>query len=283
MTVSWLARSARERRDDLVQEEEGGQIAASFQSDWSTATGTTENAYLDGGKWDVHIGQGPEVIANPGNLGFPATMANLYKANALAVNSGANMLHVDGITLPATPCQRWYRIYFRPVKPADTADLNDHMVQDGGASSSLNWAINFNQLNDTEWQTSVDAGKEWRFVERTNPARTRLIVPHTYRLEIMIDHLDDTTFIEHVRIYDESNVLVRSDDDFWETNQHLTLMADSPDWPINSSLYREAMHIGCNGWGALASDKVYGYFGGAAVSDEDWCGEYGNVEGEPTS
>lgn len=56
-------------------------VTLSWFSDWRTATGTSDNARLDGGKWGGTSWVGSSEVVSATGLGFPAGMTNVFMAD----------------------------------------------------------------------------------------------------------------------------------------------------------------------------------------------------------
>lgn len=249
-----------------------------FASSFATATGTGANAISDGGKWPIDGGQGHNIIANPGNVGFPAAMPNLFSVDCKAVNDGFCLLRTTDLGIPTRPFTRYYRWYFRLIKTLDT-DGTQHPIQDGNSISDSNWTLNVNQIDDDTWRASFEGGATQRF----NHVDSGIILDthHTYRFEISIENLNTTDFRMHVRVYNESGTLVLDDEDLEGEVSPNPMLSSNPTLTYaNEDVSPGAFTCGNNGWNDMAVDQTHSYQSGFAVSDEDWCGPY--VDGEET-
>src|SRR3989304_6075804 len=89
-----------------------------FNSDWSNSTGLTDNALLDGGKWDYQVGNGDlSQVSSATGLDFPAGMTNVLEVigdiGARAGDGGTESQNVNIDTLPPLDIgeTRYQRVY----------------------------------------------------------------------------------------------------------------------------------------------------------------------------
>lgn len=293
------------RGTTLVAPPAGGAPALDWHGDWSHATGATAAAIGDGPsagtrKFDQIGGvinelDGARIIANPGTLGFPATLANLFEVRITAANQGyVEPRRTTGLAIPAIGQARYYRGYLHLCAATDvipafpTGDDEIHPFQDGSAASQLNWGwwIYHNQ-GVGQWrlhwrpQASVNAfpAGRWSFPNLLAKART-------YRWELCILRTGTATFKPSVRLFDESVSLttpILGDADLLNENSSMSL-ADytaSSDLLFNNLANMAGLNSGINGlaniasWGAGVLPFTYAYQGAMATGiDCGWIGPY---------
>ena len=105
----------------------------------------------------------------------------------------------------------------------------------------------------------------------------------TYRVEELYERTGTTTWKLHIRIYDQSNTLIRQDADFTDTWHTGVTLASQPDIVIPDPVCLQHMMIVNQGVGGSgrgsnnpASNRIY--YGGVAVSRSGWVGAH--VRGE---
>jgi hypothetical protein len=241
-----------------------------FQSDWSSALGTTDFAILDGARaspWTVSGGVGLEVIPATG-LDFPST--NVLRATASVERSGFALLRKTGLPVPAAPFNRYYRWYYRHVKPSIAGGNNQHPVQDGNAQSDCNWTFNVNQIDNATYR--VNFGVEGVFPNDRwfSPILQTNV---TYRFEVHFVALSASASQLHVRVYDSRGVLLYDDDDF-RNQAGTSTLASNPTFGMNNIANLDGLNAGVNGVVNLTQDVVHSYQGAFAVCSNGWCGPY---------
>jgi hypothetical protein len=256
----------------------GTDLTPVFQSDWSTATGTSASAQSDGGKWET-VATGLTVVANPGTLGFPATMANLLD---VPWNGAFAFCRTESLGVPSVGVTRYYRWYFRLEIPDGVADAETHPVQDGYTAADVNWMFK-------AWHNLAGAG-QWRIdfeflvndypFQRWAAINTYLNKNQTYRIEYALERTGATTQKSDIRVYDSSNALVLDASDFFrEDSVEVTLLSADHTFTFRNVNALVGLNAGSNDGGAEVGR--YAYQGGFAVCDDQgWIGAYGSVTGE---
>lgn len=254
--------------------------------------GTNQAARQDGGpgtyKWDTAGGQ-LEVIANPGTLGFPATLPNILRVPWYVV-SGNSILGKGGIYGPSFPTMavgatRYFRYYFRLEQPDSTADLQTHPIQDGHAGSQTNWTHEVrNDVGAGVWQFGHDF---WDGVSpnHTFTYPTPLDKQTTYRIEMALTLVTAGTFTFQTRIYDEAistTVPIVTGADLRNADDSLSMdeFMASGTVPVNNAGSLNDFIAGVNdNSNDIAEAGNYAYQGAFAVSDVGWIGEYVHANG----
>lgn len=277
-TISATVRGTAVTQTAPVTVAAAGALTPEFFSDFSTATGTGASARSDGGKWDDQA-VGFTVIANPGTLGFPAAMVNVIDVDW---DNGFNFARTDTLPIPAVGVARHYRWYMRVDIPNGVADSETHPIQDGFSAPTTNWMfkVYHNSAGNDKWRPSLwTQGNAYPLIRWTANS-TSLDKGVTYRVELMIDRTSTTEYQTAIRIYDESDVLVADEFDFFrEDSAVLTLGGMNPTLTFYDVNELAGLNCGTNDAGPESGR--YGYQGGfAVVDDQGWIGAYGSVVGE---
>lgn len=258
-----------------------------FFSDWSTATGETTNAVTDGGKWTNAFNNSSDrvTVVSTSGLGFPAGMTNcLAIRHRTSQFCGVDV--TDGWDAPVAGETRFFRLYFRNsiqgTDPGDTAHpVISQAEPDAYAlvhSAGATYTFAINCTNDSDHATHTH-----RFQLTSSLTRDEV-----YRVEWKIHRVDSNTVTFDARVYDDADVLLYSAANFsctWHSGAHTMATVGNIDYASSTIMNGLGdMFISHEGdtWGPW-TDEVGNrtYYGGVGVSDEDWCGAYGNLTGEP--
>jgi hypothetical protein len=270
-----------------------------FHSDWSTATGTTQEAVLDEDKapldWD-NIGGGGSTsgpIAATG-FAFPATMANVFRVNGDYSGNPAQYIYTRQVQMPRGHAywpvpgvgeSLFYRIYKRVVyDPTTLEDLgnNNHCIEEGPGGGG-NWSWAFHVTGSLGWQP------RWQWF---NPAGTRYVLVDgggstvylarnaTYRLEWQIHRISTTQCNVHIRIYDTDDTTLLYDDSDFKNSANATRLSDNPALTFADVSLINGIQVGTNGPSTTidpgGSIGAMWYLGGMCIRTQDWNGHYRN-------
>jgi hypothetical protein len=261
----------------------GGSLVAA--SDWGTATGTSLNAYSDGGFWDS--------TDNPNNLlnvvsasgfDFPAGMSNVLRiAHPDDDNQYGVVAIENGWTLPSIGNSLYCRLYFRhdiagsgggtfhPVQAAFEGGaqcpfVSEFMLDKTGASTFGFDIASYFPANEHDWlYGNLNKNATYRYEERYERTAT-----NSWKL--------------HCRLYNSSNVQIAGNSDFvctgWHANHTLTTYAGTITSYTDCLRHKMICNPGAGG-GRGSNDAAHQfiYWGGFAVSLTDWCGAYVPGEG----
>lgn len=250
--------------------EEGGAIL--LAADWGHATGATEEAVTQNDRLTLlgNPDDSLEVIASTG-LDFPTTnvlRCGLEGTPTQSVGAGPGSEMGVGDT-------RWFRYYMRNALGTG-ADNRVHPIQHYRASGSV---AAWDRFDVTDGPTYV-----WEYETRHDAHRWSVTLNNdqTYRFERSITRLASNCATLHMRIYNTSNTLLFSDEDFDCINHDENLAThengivagattefDTDMWPNVHWL------IFGNPNETLPGDM---YVGGFAISADNWLGPY--VAGE---
>ena len=277
-------------------EESAGPSGILFHSDWSTATGATQDALLDTSKpapWTIAIGSGwgptdPARIIPTGSLNFPT--ANVFEV-VVPFTGGehgpARIMRYQGMPELATGESRFYRWYASINLPNPLPagfDALWHPMQDGNASSGSNW----------EWEVvghttgdNIPSGK-WRnriFLKARSTHRRFFVdldLNTVYRFELAVHRIGANEFDIETRVFEGSSTTPLFDSaDYVSVDDAGTNLASAG---ITSPFVQLASTVGLNcgqndvmqGMAALNGNMLFGYQAAFAVSADDWIGPYSN-------
>ena len=275
-------RRPRFKRTTVAQGGGGGaQVTPIFFSDFRAATGTTDTAKTDGAKWAITAGtNGFEVVSTSG-LDFPST--NVLAVTCRLGTSGFHRLVKDSLGVPAENTSRWFRLYMRFMQPGPLTDADNHPIE-SGATGGEDWTINTTAIDTDTWRPSHRSIGDANEAPTFNNGRWSadiLNVNQTYRFEWQVARLTGDEWNLHAKIFNSAGTQIAQDADYDNVNSSLTL-ANTPTLHLASGdgSNLDEMLIGNNGIANLAEDFLFAYQGCVAISDNDWCGAYGNVVGE---
>lgn len=274
----------------------GEQAEPLFFSDWSFGTGVTTQFCGDNGKWPSVFNPGTnlmEVVANPGNLGFPASMENLLKIfaddPAPGVRIGETGSGADaGWGVPAVGEHRYFRFYwYNHVRTEDT-------LGDGDIDPSHHWFLPSPNTGIWATQSLIGATYFFKYAVDFPPqhqfgASPDLARDVVYRMEMHFHRVANNQFDFEGRFYNSDGSLYNGTDDLVCTlNGHsetgtaglmpITL-ADPTDFNGLRGV-RIAWEGGGGGFSEGSPPDDYVYIGGWGVRADDWCGPYGTLVGE---
>jgi hypothetical protein len=265
-----------------------------FASDWGTATGTSENAFTDGGKWNSHnIGPGDvgcaEVVA-VSDEGWDTDewpTANALLIQGIGGRSSCIIRQTDGtIPVPDVGDTLSYRWYERVVYPDGLGGITMHDVQEFTANDTNWWHHLFagnGQAANGEWHHDfqiVEAGSD---PDEFGPPDD-LDKNVTYRIEFRLIRTasDSAQYDARIHVRDSLGVetLLYDTDDYVEIStgeplSGLTFPYDSDSPPAGT------LQTGTNGYDVdVAEGTGVAYHGGYAVCSGNWCGPYDPAEAD---
>ena len=270
-----------------------------FNSDWSNSTGLTDNALLDGGKWDYQVGNGDlSQVSSATGLDFPAGMTNVLEVigdiGARAGDGGTESQNVNIDTLPPLDIgeTRYQRIYMRmPTIAGLTVNYQSHPWEEAGAENHWQRFYRGN-VSGVPAGTFAPTFSELPADTRWSPAATRSVtggvytgytldLDHTYRFELAITRTSSTTFRAQFRIYDAEGVgepLLYNTSDM-KNNLGTNNLVTVPDFTIGNAAKFQTLRVGFNGMDPTESADDLGpttlfYWGGVCVREDTWCGPY---------
>jgi len=269
-----------------------GADAPVFFSDWSSATGTSDNAvtdYLKAFPWDANKGD-PTGTAVTDTVDWQGALPSGTHALTIAIDNagGTEGARLTG-SLPALEAgdTRAYRVYFKNILPnTNPTDNSSHPLQDGAGGSNVNWEFDVLSFNSGTWAPHLEmVTSTGSFIghtidglnENTN-AGARVPKDSVYRFEwkFTMSSAGDSVDVE-MKMYNADGAL-RVDSDRW-INRITSTPSSSVEWFDSPQGARWASHqdlqIGTNGWGGGTSDPpMVAWHWGAVAICEDWCGPY---------
>lgn len=260
-----------------------------FHSDWSTATGTSSAALYDTDKakpWTDgwFDSNSTVVIAEGDSLDFPTP--NVL-ANRLSTSMGGGQVKIlerdDYFDPPAIGESIYFRFYRRIALPnSHTGDQTTHGFHDDTrCCSDMNLSLTLSTTTSgtygLEIGTGYAANDTIAFWSTPNSALQKF---QTYRMEFRVHRVSHDGFKLEARVYDSSDQLVLSNQDFtatgWGARGNHSL-ADGKVLNFASSRGVNALldlRLGLNGIGGVSGTYPHGYWGAFAVCANDWCGPY---------
>lgn len=202
-----------------------------FESNWSTATGNSDNALRDGGRWtwtgDFGGGQLLSVVPSTQVPGGPS-VSNVLKVLQKGQNFSANV-QVNDFVAPTTD---YYLRYY--MRNDDTSSAGDHIVtvdtysygnltfmRKFGGSSSFKMYVNFFGCG------YVYPVSDWSPSQLLNNGQW-------YRYEYFVHYVDATHIQVHPRVYDMAGNLILSDANFLQSDYGSQVWNGSNTWNLSS-------------------------------------------------
>jgi hypothetical protein len=241
-----------------------------FVSDWRTATGNTQAAVSDGGKWDDYFtGTTRQMIIAATGLDFPSGMANVFRMRCRETTDTQYSIcqKFNGWPLPSVGGSIYRRVYFRNTLVGSGISFHPYEPQPGACA--------------TESNTTFGGGDPFDLELRDNDHRWAITLPkhQTYRYEERYRRTGPNRWIIEARIYNSANVLIRTNADFRctvHTSPGHTL-ANALECQVSDSCIVHHSIGWQGGGGNRGSDNENQnsiYWGGYAVSLADWIGPY---------
>ena len=278
----------------------GGQTVNSsgilFNSDWSTATGSSMTALQDGGKWNSYCGGAAlNLTVVPATGIFNSGFANTLRA---FVDGTCNTVQLyNGWPNPTVNESLYFRTYLYidiPNVEIDHSAAGNHPFEQRDPNDNIAWAIEWNNTQGSDYVgLSMNHGTSTINSPYGKPAwfGPVIIKKRTpYRIEFELTKKAGTNFtINAMRIYNAtSGVLIYNTSDFpaygggytgpTEPISYFTWTA-----PTNASLV--GLTSGTNGpidnglWGSTINESqypIYFYWAADCVRNDTWCGPYSN-------
>lgn len=292
----------------------GGGGTLAWWSDWRNATGFTDAALLDGGKWTGYVGdpdfQAQEKpnrewsrVMSASGLGFPAGMTNVWEYDIPDYRDpdpqpGIQPRVAGQWTMPAVGEYQYYRYYIRCDFPAGHNPADQHFFHIGDDAGAASYESTF-WLNGIEGGSppgSVGSSGEYRIQFMPNWQSTAttdtawyniyLTTTQVYRVEMRAYRPTTNEVRYTMRIYDSSNNLRdASPSQVWFEYYGAQGWTDLPDFDLDITAGTAANHfeiieVGYNGsspTGVFTPQPVV-KIGGVAIrvsaSSNDWIGQY---------
>jgi hypothetical protein len=267
-----------------------------FVSDWSSHTGTGDDAVLDSHKtvpWMYRSDPNTKLaVVEATELDFPT--ANVLRVKHVIGAQGAGSVELLNVwPLPAIDGSLYMRWYYRS-DIANTEAASNYRAQhpmdfetlQAGNLEGMELVTNGNKQNGyMDYRFSGGTGIGPPYSDVVPGSEEGLPKFQTWRIEVQMMRVGvDSWRMDAARIYNSSNVLIYSGADgigIFRDGSY-TLLDDWPaggDGTFVDQSYRQ-WRIGTNGGSWTFVAEMYEYYGGVAVSSVDWCGPY--VAGEHT-
>lgn len=276
----------------------GPQTGVLFSSDWSTATGTSDDALRDTDKqipWSERWGgNGSLTVVSASGRGFPSGMQNVLRVTQYQQDFDWVMAN-NLWNLPPVGGSLAFRIYIRnEIADAQgdkgTVYASHHPIESTGVDGSLTgayYAWHFGSYSDGTFPLLFSMAQPtfpfngWTFGAPAYDHGGRDYDPApfdkntTYRLEWKFTRTGSSRYALDMRVYgagDQTLLYDRSSIYAWTGNGQ-TLETSGTGLDIDDSRMLD-MRLGTNGGGWTFTSPQYVYWGGFAVCADDWCGPY---------
>lgn len=275
-----------------------GNGRAIFHSDWSSSTGSGDAAVRDANKslpWQAHW-QGSRVLLTvvpASGKGFPSGMTNIMRVMHWKQDFDWVMIN-NAWQTPAVGSSLYFRAYFRNeisnATDAGTGYASTHPLESTGSQGGLGglyYSMKYGSFSDGTFPWLFDMGgpaypfNAWSPGAPSSTHGGRSYDPGTlqknttYRFEWKLTRRAANAYDLDIRIYGQDNRLLfdRNNIYAWTGSRSQTLAANGINLTIGDDRVRQ-LRIGLNG-GFATTNPEYVYWGGVAVCQDDWCGEYG--------
>lgn len=248
-----------------------------FAADWSWAIGVSNQAVLDGGKFNQRGGNGGSVVP----VGATGIQWPTGLANALRVTSGAGegwtFARKTGMPTPAVGESRFYRVLFSLHMPASN-DNQSHPIQDGNAGSDMNWelAIRHDSADRPDYRLQFQFHTNNPWPTYIIELRERLQERVVYQIEWAVHRVEDAAvpqFTFEPKISDlVGNQLYSAADFAFDGNRAGYSAAHR--FNFNNVANMSGLNTGCNQSGWTAEGTFYGYQSGVMIRSDRWPGVY---------
>lgn len=201
-----------------------------LSSDWSTATGSTDAALTDGGRWNASgqcmlDGENRVLRVVPGApLGWTRT-PNVLRVSLHDVPPSPGCGQVEWIDRLPASTTHWGRFYYANDERAMISSHNFSQNFGVGDPGPIQWVF-FNRHGFADGWEMLLRGRhvggtypfnEWHLQHSANMAN-RVRLPHHvwYRYEWMVEYVAANRIRIHPRVYDLAGTLLYDGDDFYQ-------------------------------------------------------------------
>lgn len=288
---------------EILSEEPGGGPSIVFHSDWSTGTGTGDDALRDTNKapleWTSVKGTSTgTIIVTAASTGrtWPAGIVNVMQTWCENPSGVQGTRLTDRFTALAPGEDMSWRWYISEETNGD--DIGDdfiHGFQDGrqGGNADRNWAMREYYNNDGTWRPEfyvphddeIEGGgaqvTAWVLANAPGYPGNEIWLSTgvVYGFEVRMYAIDSDSMRFEVRVYDVDGNLLYDSDKWFRKNDNGDTLADGPTFTPSTlnGVYSGTNDFQCgsNGWGAdPASAFVASYIGGVAIGKGGWIGPY---------
>jgi hypothetical protein len=265
-----------------------------FQSDWSTATGSSDAAIRDTNQatpWTLGAtGGGTLNVVSATGLGFPAGMTNVLRVARGPTSGGSSWAQLQNIPAINVGESLYYRVYLRnDLYENGVVVLNNahHPIETaylGGYADGFVWKLGTNGDGTYPLAWNMAPNQNSYPFDGYAPGRNSngSMIGETYRLEWGLTKTAVNQYRINAHIYNSSGALV------WDNT---TILAQGINSSANCNFCSMAsvtsprtindseitkFRVGTNGGGPWTgfSTNHYFYFGGVAICKNNWCGPY---------
>ena len=249
-----------------------------FESDWSTATGTSQSAVRDGTRWgnywEFNNGTGAQLMSVvTGGPGGRNALKVLQRGQNLAA-----AVQQDG--LPILSTDYYVRFYMRND---DTSPSGDHAVTpDIYTYANLTYIRKMSGSSGWQFVMSLYGCEALYPFIHLGPAIT-LAHGVWYRFEYFVHFVDATHVQVHPRVYDANGTQILGDADFRQQDWGSATWNGRSDWTL-ASLYAAGYHfcvnpvslqsfaMGNNGQAGSVDTGLPWYYAGLQIRTDRWPG-----------
>jgi uncharacterized protein YjdB len=251
-----------------------------FESNWSTATGTSNSAVRDGTRWGNYweFNNGDPVqllsVVAAGPAGYPNALRVLQRG----ATGYAAVVQQDNLLLPSK--DYYVRFYMRND---DTSPSGDHIVTpDIYNYGNLTYIRKMSGSNGWQFVISMyGCDAVYPFIHM-GPDVT-LALGTWYRFEYFVHFVDPTHMQVHVRVYNASGTQILGDADFRQEDWGAATWNGRSDWTL-ASLYNagyrfctdpvplQSFAMGNNGQQGSVDTGLFWYFAGVQIRTDRWPG-----------
>ena len=249
-----------------------------FSTDWSTATGTSTNAILDGGRWSQGSGNwlNSFSVQSRGSLAFPTDNVLVQRGIAESGSWGQIELLAGAVPLLQVGDSLGMRVYWQSPNPYGNVDdlLHGFEVLDPG-----NDPIGINsRYSSGGWQIEIDipTGEVYGPRGSSGMGAFDLTPNGVYMLEVLVVRVASSQMHVETRLTNAATGNVIMDVDDWTSYYDPNALAMHQGTPFATSSaswsnLRE-WRMGINGIGNVDGQVVHRWGGFALCSS--WCGPY---------
>jgi len=264
-------------------------VGVTFSSDWSTATGTSDNALRDGGKWNtLYCAQAATVLTVvAGNtVGWTKT-PNVLRLQQLGASGCGTLERLNAVPLSTS---HWGRFYFRndeigtqhnhvvTYNPGVGAPIQTALWNRWGASDGVN--IFIRTYYTAAGASTTYPRNVWSIGTNGVVGRDRLAHGTWYRYEWHMEYVTSTTYRIWPRIYDMAGTLLYDATRFYQsdyptsgTHSLATWYAAGNAFGFTDVALGRRFGLGNEGPGGSTSTGGYWYHADVALSTSGWIGQ----------
>ncbi len=244
--------------------------------------GFSDDAVLDGGKWDMRrsdsnkVDLSVETTASIGG-GWPVGMENVLKVRYAVQGVSSAQVQVDNQWAELVSGGHLYGRAYIKTAWVGTASKVGHFLQFVSGQPAFAFSLKFGpgpnppRMYNPQWQLSKQSGGTEDKNYFLNGASGEL-TDEVWRVEWHWERVSAGNYRFDTRWYDAADVLQYTDTDFTYGGQGPeTLLSRDPLFIIPDGWLR---HLVIGNTGPNWTDPGFVYWGGVCIRGDDWCGPY---------